>query len=81
MRALKLLLDSMGIKIDAQEIETAWAKSKDALPQLAVAFDQMNNRIAAMQLKIDQMYAAQNDFNTRMADSLEKASHGVSHVS
>lgn len=80
MRALKLLLDSMGIKIDAQEIETAWAKSKDALPQLAVAFDQMNARLATMEKKIDQMYAAQNDFNTRTANTLETASHGVSHV-
>jgi hypothetical protein len=50
MKGLQLLLQSMGIKIDPAQIEQAWAASKDALPQLAKAFEE----IRASQARIEQ---------------------------
>jgi hypothetical protein len=77
MRALKLLLDSMGVKINPEEIETAWTQSKDALPKLAAAFDEMNARLARVEKKVDLMYATQNDFNTRMANAVQFEARNV----
>lgn len=63
MRGVKILLESLGIKIDAKEIESAWAQSKDALPRLATAFDEMSKkqtlvleRMDAIDCKIDLIF-------------------------
>lgn len=78
MRALKLLLDSMGVKINPEEIETAWMQSKNALPKLAAAFDELNARLDSVEKKVDLMYATQNDFNTRMANAIQFEARNVS---
>lgn len=45
MRGLKMLLETMGLKIDPVAIEQAWEQSKDALPKLAKSFDEMNQQL------------------------------------
>ena len=59
MRGLNLLLQSMGIKIDPVEIEHAWVESKDALPRLARAFDEMLSHQKRIEEKLDQIIATQ----------------------
>lgn len=44
MKGIRLLLEALGVSIQPEEIETAWARAKDALPQLAKAFDDLNAR-------------------------------------
>ena len=55
MKGLQLLLASMGIKINPLEIESAWEHSKDALPQLARAFDELNATQKRIEKKIDEL--------------------------
>lgn len=52
MKGIKILLESLGIKINPSEIEDAWSKSKDALPRLAAAFDELNARLARIEEKL-----------------------------
>jgi hypothetical protein len=59
MRALKVLLEGFGVKIDPNEVERVWLQAKDALPQLAMAFDEMNKRQARMESKLDEILARQ----------------------
>lgn len=55
-----LLLQSFGIKIDPAEIEAAWDRSKDALPQLARAFDELNATMKRVEGKLDKISENQN---------------------
>lgn len=57
MKGLKLLLDSLGIKIDPTEIETAWNQTKDALPRLAKSFDELAARQKSIESKLDLLIA------------------------
>lgn len=57
MKAVKLILESMGVSIDPNEIETAWANAKDALPKLAAAFEEMNQRQERLEQKMDRLLA------------------------
>ena len=59
MRALKVLLETFNIKIDPLEVECAWAQSKDALPRLAQAAEEMNQRQARVEKKLDEILARQ----------------------
>jgi predicted outer membrane protein len=43
---IKTIVQSLGLKIDPTQIEQAWEQSKDALPKLGKAFDEMNARQA-----------------------------------
>ena len=59
MRALKVLLETFNIKIDPNEVERAWVQSKDALPRLAQAAEEMNQRQARVEKKLDEILARQ----------------------
>lgn len=59
MRALKVLLETFNIKIDPLEVERAWVQSKDALPRLAQAAEEMNQRQARVEKKLDEILARQ----------------------
>lgn len=45
MRGIKLLLESLGIRINPDEIEVAWNQTKNALPQLAKDFNDLSERM------------------------------------
>ena len=55
MKGLKLLLDSLGIKINPTEIETAWNETKTVLPKLARAFDEMNERQKKIEAQLERI--------------------------
>ena len=84
MRALKVLLETFNIKIDPLEVERAWTQSKDALPRLAQAAEEMNQRQARVEKKLDEILARQKltDYDAlveqvRQADALvEKVRQG-----
>jgi hypothetical protein len=59
MRAIKVILETLGVKIEPEEIEKAWEQSKDALPKLAVAFDDLNKRLERVEIKLDEVLARQ----------------------
>lgn len=71
-----LLLQSMGIKIDPAEIEQAWDKSKNALPELAKAFDAMDKRQARLEEKMDELLA-----RSRVSQTAVSNESGAYHVS
>jgi hypothetical protein len=54
-KGLQLLLLSMGLKVEPAEIEAAWERSKDALPQLAKAFDELNAGLIRVEEKLDKI--------------------------
>lgn len=68
MLGMKMMLESFGIKIKPEEVESAWAQAKDALPKLATAFDEMNARITEIQIE-----------QARMREALDKIA-GVKRV-
>ena len=53
MLGMNILLDSLGIKIKPEEIEAAWEQAKDALPKLAKAFEELNERMKRVEFKLD----------------------------
>lgn len=55
MKGLQMLLSSMGIKINPSEIEQAWEQGKNALPEIARKFDEMEKRQARLEVKLDQL--------------------------
>jgi len=57
MKGLQILLQSLGIKIDPKEVEQAWEQSKDALPKIAKAFDELNERMKRIEEKQDELLA------------------------
>ncbi len=63
---LKTVLSSLGVRIDAVEIETAWNRSKDALPELARVFAAMEKRLASIESKLERLEHdnRDNDNNT-----------------
>jgi len=59
MKGLNIILQSLGIKIDPSEIEEAFNRSKDALPELARAFNLIEKRQQMIEEKLDQIIATQ----------------------
>lgn len=53
MHALQILLQGFGIKIDAAEIEGAFQKGKNALPELAASFKELAERQKKIEDKLD----------------------------
>lgn len=49
MNAIQVLLKSFGIKIDPSEVESAWQKTKDAVPRLVAAVEENNRRLTAIE--------------------------------
>lgn len=49
MRGLKLLLESLGIKIDPAEVEKAFGEAKKAVPQIVAAFNEINERLKTIE--------------------------------
>lgn len=58
-KGLLILLRSLGLEIDPVQIEEAWEKSKNALPELAQAFDRMDKRQERLEQKLDELLARQ----------------------
>lgn len=56
-----MLLSSLGIKINPEDIEAAWMRAKDALPLLAKSFDEMNARHARIEAKLDALFAGKEN--------------------
>lgn len=59
MQPLVIILKGLGLSIEPEEIEAAWERSKNALPELAQAFDAMNKRQEKLEQKIDELLARQ----------------------
>jgi|HubBroStandDraft_5_1064220.scaffolds.fasta_scaffold02065_6 hypothetical protein len=65
MKGLQLLLQSFGIKIQPEEIESAWNASKDALPKLAAHFDEISATQKRIEQKLDALLAGKAIDNGR----------------
>jgi hypothetical protein len=74
MNGLQMLLASFGVKIDPAEIETAFKKGKEALPQIARACEEMDARMSRVEKQIGQLVAWTED--TDRSDMKHK-SNGV----
>jgi hypothetical protein len=74
MNGLQMLLASFGVKIDPAEIETAFKKGKEALPQIARACEEMDARMSRVEKQIGQLVAWTED--TDRSDMKQK-SNGV----
>jgi hypothetical protein len=61
MKGLQLLLQSLGIKIDPVQIEEAFNKGKDALPELARQFELLNARLMRMEAQQRTLITVQNE--------------------
>jgi hypothetical protein len=61
MNGLQMLLASFGVRIDPAEIETAFKKGKEVLPQIARAFEEMDARMNRMEKQIGQLVAWTED--------------------
>jgi hypothetical protein len=70
MNGLQLLLASFGVRIDPAEIETAFKKGKEALPQIARAFEEMDARMSRVEKQIGQLVAWTED--TDRSDTKQK---------
>ena len=55
MRGIKLLLEAFGIQINPVEVEQAFEKAKDALPQLANAANQFADQLKRIEAKQDEI--------------------------
>lgn len=49
MKALQLVLQSLGIKIDPAEIESAFKQGKDALPRIAATVESFDKRLTGLE--------------------------------
>lgn len=70
MSGLEMMLKSMGIKIDIKEIEAAWERSKDALPQLAKAFDEISATQKRIESKVDSLIAWRDGIESKTSDDV-----------
>jgi hypothetical protein len=61
MNGLQMLLASFGVRIDPAEIETAFRKGKEVLPQIARAFEEMDARMSRMEKQIGRLVAWTED--------------------
>ena len=66
MRALKVLLETFNIKIDPVEVERAWEQSKEALPRLAKAAEEMNQRQARVEQRQEKIEEKLNEILARI---------------
>jgi proteasome assembly chaperone (PAC2) family protein len=55
MKGLQILLQSLGIKIDPAQIESAFAEGKEILPRLAKSFEEMSARQQRIEEKLDRL--------------------------
>lgn len=55
MKAVQLFLASLGVKIEPEQIENAFNQTKDALPRLARALDEMAETQKRIEAKLDRL--------------------------
>ena len=74
MTGLHMMLQSFGIKIDPKEIETAFDKAKNALPELAQSFNRMDARLARIEQALNLPPLEDNQNAPALVDATKKTS-------
>ena len=52
---LGTLLKVLGVKVDAEQVQEAFDKGKDALPKLVETFQRIEDRLTAIEVKLQSL--------------------------